>query len=158
ILRAALASATLMLVVVLAGCGKAPEHDQTVVYEVVTTNPRLKDYEFAVSQPAYIDPYYKAEIRARVAGGVEDIVPDIGTVVARGELLIKIQVPDLREDVAKKAAVVKQREQEAQVARAMIVRAREMLNVAEKTIEAKQYLAKAASKTYTFREDEAVRF
>ena len=61
---------------------------------------------------ATVEPYYQAGLRARVSGAVRSVAKDIGEPVRAGELLLELDVPDLREAVRQKDAVVVQRQKE----------------------------------------------
>src|SRR5262245_29829402 len=54
--------------------------------------------QVAVEQLARVEPYYRADLRARVAGVVKYVAKDIGAEVRRGELLVEIDVPDLHQE------------------------------------------------------------
>jgi multidrug resistance efflux pump len=143
----------LVAVVVVLGLGKAPGREQAAEFEVVATKPDLK-YQFSLTQPAYIDPYLIADLRAQVAGVVENVVPDIGKKVHQNDPLIKIHVPDLVQDVAKKKALVEQRRRERLVAYARVTRAMAQVEVARWNIKVKEALVKVAQATSSFREEE----
>ncbi len=57
------------------------------------------------TQPANIEPFYRAEIRARVSGYVREVKADIGDVVKQGDLLAAIDAPEMQ----KQAEVIKAR-------------------------------------------------
>jgi multidrug resistance efflux pump len=75
-------------------------------------------FRMMVTQPAYIDPYYQADLMARVAGPIKFIQKDKGDAVLKGERLVEIDVPDLEADVAQKKGIVGQRQQELALAKA----------------------------------------
>ncbi|MDA1230587.1 MAG: efflux RND transporter periplasmic adaptor subunit [Planctomycetota bacterium] len=51
------------------------------------------------TQPASIEPYYRAEIRSKLSGYVAQIRVDIGDVVAQGDLLAILSVPEMHKQV-----------------------------------------------------------
>jgi multidrug efflux pump subunit AcrA (membrane-fusion protein) len=112
---------------------------------VKTIHARLDpSFTMTVTQPAYVAPYYSIDLRARVAGPVSFLVADIGTRVKEGVELIRINVPDLEQDLNKKKGIVKQREEEVKVAQAAIKRAEADLKIAE----AEVGVAEAARERY----------
>jgi RND family efflux transporter MFP subunit len=46
-------------------------------------------------QPASVFPYYETQIRARVSGYVSELTADIGDVVKAGDILARVDVPEL---------------------------------------------------------------
>src|SRR5438105_3880979 len=103
---------------------------------VKTFHPK-RDRAFTVTfqQYASVEPYYQADLRARASGVVRFIPKDIGARVRQGELLVEIDVPDLRQEVAQKEAVIMQRRQELQLAKALVKTAEAHLDVARASIE-----------------------
>src|SRR5262249_17407532 len=67
-------------------------------------------FAFSVQEPATVTAYYLSELDAQVAGQLERIRKAEGAPVKTGELLAKIAVPDLEQEVALKEAVIQQRE------------------------------------------------
>src|SRR5262245_12347466 len=63
---------------------------------VKTVLPK-KDKAFvrAITGPAYVEAFYRADLFAHVAGPVKYVEKDIGDTVTGGELLVEIDVPDL---------------------------------------------------------------
>jgi multidrug resistance efflux pump len=111
-----------------------------------------------VSQPAYVAPYYQADIKAQVGGVVRRVTKAIGSPVKKDETLIEVSVPDLDADVAKKQAVVTQREREREVAHAMLDRARALEKVAASEIDVQLAAVDEADATTNFRYREYKRF
>jgi multidrug efflux pump subunit AcrA (membrane-fusion protein) len=129
----------------------------SITAEVI--QPRLDpNFTVTVTQPADVQPYYRIDIRARVAGPVLSVRKAIGDAVKEGEELIVISVPDLVADVAKKLAVVKQRQSDLKVAQAMRRKAEADIDVAKSVIEEKQAGVRAADATTAFRKQELARF
>src|SRR5262245_19246410 len=74
---------------------------------------RDPNFRITVRTPvADVEPYYQAGLRARVSGVVRAVSKDIGESVKAGELLVEIDVPDLKQAVEQKEAVILQREKE----------------------------------------------
>jgi multidrug resistance efflux pump len=120
--------------------------------QVKAVRPRRDSaVEIAAEQFASIEPFYRADLRARASGLVRAVHKAIGDHVERGELLIEIDVPDLERDVAQKDAVIEQKRQEVQVARAMLKNAAAGVDVARAVISEKEALARQAEATKEFR-------
>ncbi len=77
-----------------------------------------------VTLEAELEPYQEVDIRAKVAGYVRQINVDIGSRVARGQLLATLEVPELKSDRDQALATVKRREAE-------VSRAQEQLRLAQ---------------------------
>jgi multidrug resistance efflux pump len=116
------------------------------------------NFTISVTQPAYVDSYNRAELRARVAGPVLVVTKAMDSRVKKGEELIKIDVPDLVQDVARKEAVVAQRKREVGVARAFLARAMEDIKIAAADIDEKKADVREADATTAFRKQELARF
>lgn len=103
-------------------------------------------FTFSVQEPATVAAYYLSELDSQVAGQLERIRKAEGAPVKAGELLAKIAVPDLEQEVAVKQAVIKQRQEELEVAKSNKATAQRGVEVAENNIEvmkAAQEVAKA---------------
>ena len=114
---------------------------------VKTVRPRL-DPNFRISnqQIAEVEPFYRAGLRARAAGVVRTVRKDIGEPVRMGELLVEIDAPDLEKELEHKEAMIRQRQRELQVSRAMLKFAEAAVEtakaqVSQRTVEAKQAAA-----------------
>lgn len=92
------------------------------------------------TQPATVHAYYRAEVRARVAGYVAEIKADIGDYVEAGAPLAVIDVPDLREQRAVMQARVKSQKAKEKQAAAGV----ELAKAAVRSADAKLAEAKAA--------------
>lgn len=85
---------------------------------------RDSDFRITTRQFAVVEPYYQAGLRARVSGVVRSVSKDIGEAVRAGELVVEIDVPDLRQAVEQKEAIILQREKELAAATADLAVAR----------------------------------
>src|SRR5947209_8646404 len=84
---------------------------------VKTIRPKYDPaYTFSIKEPATVNAYYLSELDAHVVGSIESIHKAAGSPVAAGELLAKISVPDLDQEVALKDALIKQRQAELELA------------------------------------------
>ncbi len=100
-----------------------------------------------VNQIATVEPYYRADLRARASGVVKAVLHDIGNKVKKGETLIIIDVPESDQDVAKSEAMILQRKQELKVSEAKLKDAKAAKDVSAATI--KQRLADVDGATAT---------
>lgn len=98
-----------------------PQEKIASLARVKVIHPREENsVEIEVSQLASVEPYYKADLRARASGIVKQVTRDIGDPVKQGELLVEIDSPELVQDVARSEAMVLQREQELRVSQAKL--------------------------------------
>jgi multidrug resistance efflux pump len=126
---------------------------------VKTVRPK-RDRAFTVTfhQFATVRAYYQVELRARASGVIKYIPKDKGARVSQGELLIEIDVPDLRQEVAQKDAVVDQRRQELELAKSQLKTAAAFIELAQAAIETAQAQVAATQATRDFREMRYHRF
>jgi len=94
--------------------------------------PRRKLLLRTLEQPGSIRPWAQAELYAKTSGYLKHIArepgtsaangpeKDIGSVVKAGEVLVEIDVPEVVQDVAQRASLLKQAEAELAYARAHI--------------------------------------
>lgn len=127
---------------VVAGDPKASGHLESSDGEarsVKAVRPkRDPNFRITTRQFATVEPYYQAALRARVSGEVRFVAKDIGESVRAGELLVEIDVPDLRQAVEQRRAVIAQREQELAAARANLAVARTAVDAAKVAVRQKQ--------------------
>src|SRR5262245_22085083 len=122
------------------------------VLTVKTIHPKENAaVQVTVRQQASVEPFFQADLRARVSGVVRAIPKDIGARVRKGELLIDIDVPDLDAEVVQKAGMTEQRRQELSVAEATLQFAeaeREVgvANVKQRKAEVGQFVAVQGSR------------
>jgi len=106
---------------------------------------------FSVQEPATVTAYYVAELDAQVAGQLEFIRKAEGSPVVTRELLAKIAVPDLDQEVALKEAVITQRQEELEVAKKNVETAEKGMQVAENNIEVQKAGEELAKSMENFR-------
>jgi HlyD family secretion protein len=116
--------------------------DETAIHETVTVktiHPRPDSAVQVTSQQfATVEPFFQADLKARVSGLVRAVHKDMNDRVRRGELLVEIDVPDLDFDVAQKLSVIAQRQQEARLAEARKKLAEAEFEVAQATVKQRQ--------------------
>ncbi|HEY1380001.1 MAG TPA: efflux RND transporter periplasmic adaptor subunit [Gemmataceae bacterium] len=129
------------------------------VASVKTVHPkRDKSFTVSVHQFATVEAYYQSGLHARASGVVKYIPKDVGARVKRGELLVEIDVPDLRQEVAQKEAVIDQRRNELRVAKSQLKTAAAFIEVAQAAIETAQAKVTQAQATRELREIRYHRF
>lgn len=85
----------------------------TVVLPVATAQPiavaraTREDLFSEVTVPAEFRPYLQVELHAKVSGYVDQINVDIGDQVKAGQLLARLEVPELRDELARAKAAEK---------------------------------------------------
>jgi multidrug efflux pump subunit AcrA (membrane-fusion protein) len=105
----------------------------------------------SVQELATVEAFFQADLRARTAGQVKSIFKDIHNTVAKGELLLSIDAPELQADVDRKAAGVTQREKEVLLAEQKAEIAKAAVDVAFETIALKQTAVSMAEHTANLR-------
>jgi HlyD family secretion protein len=103
--------AALPVSMLLSGCehGSAATVDPASSSSKVTVvNPKRQTIYRLIQQPGYIRPYEETPIYSKIAGYVEQITVDKGSEVHKGDLLIKLWVPEMEQDLAAKQAQVEE--------------------------------------------------
>jgi HlyD family secretion protein len=95
---------------------------------VAVITPTHETIHRLIKQPGYIKSYEETPIYTKIAGFVEDVKVDIGDHVKKGELLAKLWVPEMVQELKLKEARVKQ-------AKADLVQALEGQNAAEANVD-----------------------
>jgi multidrug efflux pump subunit AcrA (membrane-fusion protein) len=126
---------------------------------VKTIQPRRdSSFQVTVEQPAYVEAYYQADLMARVAGPIKYLDVAIGDRVKAGDVLVRIDVPDLDEAVHQKESIIAQRRQELALARAFEKTAESSVEFARATIPEKESERQRDESILSFREKELHRF
>lgn len=131
---------------------KRPPADDGTRTGVRTIFPK-KDPHFRIAneQVAWVEPFYQAGLRARASGVIRTVPKEIGEAVRAGELLVGIDAPDLFADVEQREAVIKQREEELRVSKAMLGFADAAVKAAKAAINQRKAEVKAAAATRDFK-------
>lgn len=108
-------------------------------------------FVISIDELASVEPYFKADLYARVAGPVKFIHKDKGDRVAKDELLAEIDVPDLAQEIAQKESIIAQRISEFRAAQSRIEVANALIQVAQKNIEEKDAAVTAAEADRDFK-------
>jgi multidrug efflux pump subunit AcrA (membrane-fusion protein) len=166
----------LSLAVILAACAtvagfwllnrheKATAHDVTAehagseeaeqaVLPVTAIHPKADpSFTLTVERPATVKPYYQADLQARVAGPVRYIQTTIGARVKKGDRLVEIDVPDQREEVKEKEAIVGQRQKDRDLAVENVAEARAALKTAQNNVRLKETEVESAEAEREYRQ------
>jgi HlyD family secretion protein len=115
----------------LAGCRHRGADDSSgkIAAQVSTIQPRSIALTRDIEQPGYLRTYETTPLFAKIAGYVESVDVDIGDRVKKGQLLVKLRVPEMVQDLKVKEARIQQ-------ARADLKQAREAAVAAKATREA----------------------
>jgi multidrug resistance efflux pump len=119
---------------------------------VKAVRPR-RDERFAmtVRRPADVEAYYSTHLESRVPGVVSMIRTAIGEEVKKGELLIRVDVPDLVQTLNEKERTVTQRRRDYELAVANIHTAEAAVKTARSDVKLKQAAVVLAEATLAHR-------
>ncbi|MBA3315529.1 MAG: efflux RND transporter periplasmic adaptor subunit [Planctomycetota bacterium] len=114
---------------------------------VETVRVERKDLSRTVEMPGTVEGYETADLYAKVGGYLGSIVVDIGDEVHKGQELAKLWVPELKNEVTRKQAAIRQAESEVAQASAAVTQAEAGLTAARAAeVEAKTGLAEHQAK------------
>lgn len=136
----------------------APAHSSGDLTAKVIRPKAAASVPITVDQLAIVEPYYRADLRARASGLVKAVHFDIGSRVKQGDVLVEIDVPELAQDVGRAEAVVVQREQELKVSEAKLKDAKAAVKVAAATIKQREADVQAATATRDLKKGRYERF
>jgi len=96
-----------------AGCGRgAPQPEKTAaaaaatIPQVAAAKPIRKTLGLTTTQPGRIEAFETTPLHAKVAGYVEAVLTDIGDPVSKDQVLVRLSIPELRDDLLQKEALV----------------------------------------------------
>ncbi|MFL5242718.1 MAG: efflux RND transporter periplasmic adaptor subunit [Gemmataceae bacterium] len=119
---------------------------------VQTVHPKRDPWLIiSVREPAKVEAFNQAELKARVAGPVSAIHKDLHNKVREGEVLIEIDAPDLVQDLTMREAAIQRRQSEVRLAISKAKIAEAQAEVAEGDIDLKQAQVKRAVATRDYR-------
>ena len=104
------------------GCqhAAAPERMVASSPEVTVAKPERRVLTLSTTQPGRIEAFEQTPLFAKVAGYVEEVRIDIGDVVQKNEVLVRLAVPELLDELHEKEALVAQAEAEVRQAESQI--------------------------------------
>jgi multidrug resistance efflux pump len=134
------------------GVASAAIDDTPAPAAVKVIKPRLDpSFTMTVEEPAYVDPYARADLYAEVAGVIKFLHKDINDRVKAGEVLVRVSVPDLEQEVRQKEAAVQKARMDLELAKRQVPIAQAAVDVDEKSIREKQSEVKEAQATMQYR-------
>jgi RND family efflux transporter MFP subunit len=104
------------------------------VPEVTAAKPEQRVLTLSTTQPGRIEAFERTPLFAKVAGYVEEVKVDIGDAVEKDEVLVRIAVPELVDELREKEAIVAQAQAEVQQAESMITASRAAAETAQSRI------------------------
>jgi HlyD family secretion protein len=126
-----------------------PKDSSAVELPVVT--PTLQDFTRVIEQPGYLKPYEQTPIYSKIAGFTEEPKVDINDHVKKGDLLVRLRVPEMEADLEGKQSRVVQ-------AKFEIVQAKESLKAAIANVTTSEALVKEAEAGILEAEAEVLRW
>jgi len=124
------------LAMLTTGCqhAAAPERMAASSPEVTVAKPERRVLALSTTQPGRIEAFEKTPLFAKVAGYVEEVRIDIGDVVQKNEVLVRLAVPELLDELHEKEALVAQAEAEVRQADSQIKASRAAAETAQARI------------------------
>ncbi len=110
----------------------SPQTDS--VPEVTAAKPERRALTLSTTQPGRIEAFERTPLFAKVVGYVEEVMVDIGDVVEKDEVLVRIAVPELVDELREKEAIVAQAQAEVQQAESAITASRAAAETAKSKI------------------------
>lgn len=136
----------------------APAHSSSALTAKVIRPKAAESVPITVDQLATVEPYYRADLRARASGLVKAVRHDIGDRVKQGDVLVEIDVPELVQDVGRAEAAVEQREKELKVSEAKLKDAKAAVLVSAATIKQREADVQASAATRDLKKGRFERF
>jgi HlyD family secretion protein len=122
----------LLVVAAIAGCHKAAPEQNPIEVEppVELVTPQRRDLHREIGQPGYVFAYEQTALYPKVAGYIEQYTVDIGDLLKKGQLMVRIYVPELHARYKEKKADVVLAERRVRMAEQMVDVAKANLKVA----------------------------
>jgi HlyD family secretion protein len=112
---------------------------------VTAGKPVRKTLKLITTQPGRIEAFEEAPLVPKLAGYVQDLLVDIGDTVKKDQLLIKLSIPEMLDEVKQMEARVAQADAEGSQAEAAVKAAEAMAGTADaKVAQAKAGVGRAA--------------
>jgi len=118
------------------GCGHPlpPPPAVATFPEVTAAKPERTTLTLSTTQPGQIEAFEQTPLFAKVAGFVEELLVDIGDTVKKDDVLVRISVPELHDELHEREALVAQAEAEVKQAESAITVTRAAAATAESRI------------------------
>ena len=120
----------------LAGCREEvpPQSAPASIPEVTVAKPERRSLTLSTTQPGRIEAFEHAPLYAKIAGYVDEVRVDIGDVVKKDDVLVRIAVPELLDELHEKEALVAQADAEVKQAESAVTASRAAAETAESRI------------------------
>jgi HlyD family secretion protein len=102
--------------------------------EVTAAKPERRALVLSTTQPGRIEAFERTPLFTKVAGYVEEVKVDIGDAVRKDDVLVRIAVPELVDELHEKEALVAQAQAEVQQAESQITASRAAAETAQSRI------------------------
>lgn len=106
-----------------------------LILKVAAEPPQRKTLDITTTQPGRIVAEREAPLHARIPGYVEEVLVDIGDTVKKDQVLVRLSVPELHQELAQAKAEKRQRAAEVKLAAARVVVAEEAVKAAQAHVE-----------------------
>jgi RND family efflux transporter MFP subunit len=149
-----LAAGITSLVSIVAGCSHetgavaatANKSTPSSIERVLAGHPQRKNLVRSTTQPARIEAFEETPLFAKLAGYVDTVHVDIGDAVKAGQALVTLRIPELRDEVEQKKALVAKAEAEVKQAKATVSATKAAFDTATaKIVETKAGVARATA-------------
>lgn len=107
---------------------------EAAIDRVTAGKPVKKSLKRTTTQPGRIEAFEEAPLYPKLAGYVQEVLVDIGDSVEKDQLLIKLSVPEMLDEVRQKEALVAQAEAETKQADAGVKSAEAAASMAESKV------------------------
>jgi HlyD family secretion protein len=161
ILTVALTAAGLLFTT--SGCSRrtpdstsSPAASSTAIDRVTAGKPVRKTLKRITTQPGRIEAFEEAPLYPKLAGFVQEVLVDIGDSVEKDQLLIKLSIPEMLDEVKQMEALVAQTDAEIKQAEAAVTSAEATAGMAEANVaQAEAGIGRAAGEHERWRAEHA---
>ncbi len=121
------AAAALAAAFALAACGDKPAPPAKPAAELKSAAVEVREIDLAYSAEAVIEAVRQSTVSAQIAGRIVDLRFDVGDIVKKGEVIVRIDERAASQAVAASEAQVREAEAAARNARVTLERSRQLL-------------------------------
>lgn len=139
------------------GCGKSTADNTSpaaALDRVTAGTIQRKTLKLYTTQPGRIGAFEETPLHPKIAGYVEEIKVDIGDIVKKDAVLIKLWVPEMHDDLKQKQALVAQSQAEVKQAEASVEAFQAAVNTAKAKVNQAQAGVLRAEADYQFAKSE----